>query len=121
MDLMDLVFVAFGKHVIALDRATGTIHWKWEAPKGKAYPALHLDRDRLFVSMLGYTYCLDPWTGTLIWQNELTGLRADVAAIATVSGSTDLRRPAAAAIAARRAASAGGGASNVHFHPHAHS
>lgn len=104
MELSELVFVAFSKYVVALDRSTGTILWEWEAPKGKNYPVLHLDRDCLFVSMMGYTYCLDPYTGRLQWENELPGLGTGVASIATVSGSSDSRRSVAADITARQSA-----------------
>ncbi|MGI8905532.1 MAG: PQQ-binding-like beta-propeller repeat protein [Candidatus Sumerlaeaceae bacterium] len=103
MDLDEMVFVGFGKHVVALDRATGTMLWKWQAPKGKAYPALLLDGDRLFVSLLGYTFCLDPYTGRVMWENYLPGLGMGVACIATVRANTQVQSAAHAAEAAEAA------------------
>jgi outer membrane protein assembly factor BamB len=97
MELGDMIFIGFSKHVVALDRATGTLLWKWVAPKGKAYPAVLLDGDRLIVSLMGYTYCLDPFSGRVMWQNELPGLGVGVACIATTRGNTDSRIMAAAA------------------------
>lgn len=97
-----MVFVAFGKHVVALHRETGVLLWKWRMPKGRTYPAILLDEDRLIVSAMGYTYCLDPATGALRWENELPGMGIGVACIATVRGSTGLHRAAAAAIEAQQ-------------------
>lgn len=104
----DFVFVGFAKHVVALDRATGKLMWEWEAPKGRQYPAVLFDRDKLFVSLMGYTYCLDPWTGHVLWENELSGMGTGVATMAAAGGSTGSAQ-AAAAIAAQQAAAAASG------------
>lgn len=102
MQLSDLIFVAFGDRVVALQRDTGELFWQWEAPKGNVYPALLLDGDRLIVSVMGYTYCLDPATGTPMWRNDLPGLGTGVASLASVRGGTSLIREAAADEAEQR-------------------
>ena len=49
------------------------------------------------VSVIGYTYCLDPATGNQIWFNELKGFGAGVAALASVRGCVQPLLDAAAA------------------------
>lgn len=95
MELANMVFIAFGKNVVALDRTTGIQLWTMKIPKGSAYPALLLDGEQLFVSAMGYTYCLDPYTGHQVWENDLPGMGVGVASIATTSGSTGTTRAAA--------------------------
>ena len=85
--------------------------WKWQIPKGKAYPAVLLDRDRLFVSAMGVTFCLDPWTGKVFWENELPGTGYGIATIAAVSGSTSQVRAAADEYQNRQSAAASNPAS----------
>ena len=72
----DFVFVAFGKHVVGLDRYTGEKIWQWSPPKGAGYISILLDGDRLIVSTNGYIYCLEPFTGQILWHNPLKGYGA---------------------------------------------
>jgi hypothetical protein len=66
-----LIFVGFNSRVVALHRDSGELVWQWKSPKGSGYVTLLLDGDRLIVSVIGYTYCLDPANGNQIWFNEL--------------------------------------------------
>jgi outer membrane protein assembly factor BamB len=86
--LNDLIFVGFNKQVIALDRYNGKKVWEWKSPEGSGYPAILVDGDRLIVSVLGYTYCLEPTTGSLVWENELKGHGTGITCIASVRGSS---------------------------------
>lgn len=86
--IADLVFVSFNKQVIALDRYTGEMAWKWSAPKGSGFVALLIDGDRLIASCQGYTYCLDPLYGQEVWSNPLEGMGVGTPCLASVSGST---------------------------------
>jgi hypothetical protein len=45
-----------------------------------------LDGDRLLVSVVGYTYCLNPATGHLMWSNFLSGMGVGVATLSSVRG-----------------------------------
>ncbi len=101
-----LIFVGFNSRVVALDRDSGAIVWQWKSPKGSGYITLLLDEDRLIVSVMGYTYCLDPATGQQLWFNELPGLGMGVASLASVRGGSaqNLEAIAAAAQAAANAA-----------------
>jgi outer membrane protein assembly factor BamB len=87
-DADSLVFVGFNSRVVALDRGTGELVWKWKCPRGTGIPALLLDGDRLIVSVLGYTYCLDPMNGDLLWQNPLKGLGVGTACLASARANT---------------------------------
>src|SRR6266436_5395875 len=60
LDLTSLIYVGLNSRVVALERETGELIWKWKCPKGSGFAALLLDGDRLIVSVQGYTYCLDP-------------------------------------------------------------
>ena len=86
--LEDLVFVGFNKQVIALDRYTGDIRWDWKAPQGSGFPAILVDGDRLIVSVQGYTYCLEPTTGSQVWFNELKGKGTGTSNLASLRGNS---------------------------------
>ena len=104
--LDDLVFVGFNKQVIALDRYTGKKVWEWKSPEGSGYPAILVDGDRLIVSVMGYTYCLEPTTGSLVWGNELKGHGMGITSIASVRGTSTGGAEAAVAAAAAAATAA---------------
>src|SRR6516164_2930765 len=80
----NMVFVGLNGRVVALDRDSGKIRWRWQATKSGGYMTLLPDRDRLVVSSGGYIYCLDPATGEELWDNPLTGFGVGVAALATI-------------------------------------
>lgn len=109
----DLVFVGLNSRVAAIDRHTGELVWKWKSPKGRSsFVAVLLDGDHLVVSVNGYTYCLDAFTGQQMWMNPLRGFGYGVPSLASVYGSTG--SAAAARIIAQQqaaaAAAAAGGA-----------
>ena len=107
----DLVYVGFNRRVIALDRYSGQIVWDWKSPKGAGFPSMLVDGDRLIVSVQGYTFCLEPITGALVWENELKGYGTGIPSLASARGITTSQSGAAAAVAAQQAAAAQGGAS----------
>ena len=88
LNLEDLVFVGFNSRIAALDRNGGQLVWQWKSPKGSGFVALLLDDDRLIASVQGYTYCLDPLTGRLLWNNPLTGFGTGVPCLASVAGAS---------------------------------
>ena len=73
-DASSLIFVGFNSRVVALDRDTGHLVWKWKSPSGTGIPVLLLDGDRLIVSVQGYMHCLDPACGAELWCNPLKGM-----------------------------------------------
>jgi outer membrane protein assembly factor BamB len=97
MAMEDLIYVGFNSRVAALNRDTGEIVWSWRSPKGTGYTTVLLDGDRLIVSVIGYTYCLHPETGQVLWFNELPGFGAGVASLASVRGTAPCTAEAASA------------------------
>ena len=82
----DLIFAGRGGWVLALHRDTGQIVWHNDQMKS-GYTTLLLDGDRLIVSTNGYLYCLDPLTGTIRWNNPLSGYGVGVTTLASARGS----------------------------------
>jgi len=99
-----LVFVAFNSQVVALDRYSGETQWTWKSPKGSGYVTILLDGDRLIVSVMGYTYCLDPIYGQEVWRNELEGMGVGVPSLASWRSANANTASAAAAAAQQQAA-----------------
>src|ERR1041384_1305440 len=96
--LEDVIFVGFNSRVAALNRDTGALRWQWKSPKGSGYTTVLLDGDRLIVSVMGYTYCLVPLTGQVLWFNELPGMGMGVPSLASVRGGS-ISNPESAAAA----------------------
>lgn len=108
----DLVFIGFNSRVVALDRYSGEIVWQWKAPRGRAsFVALLLDGDRLIVSVQGFTYCLAPMTGEVVWSNPLNGLGLGIPALVSVNGASGTAAAAAASVAAQQQQAAAASAS----------
>jgi outer membrane protein assembly factor BamB len=103
----DLVFVGFNSRVAAINRDTGDLAWQWKSPKGTGYVTIMLDGDRLIVSVVGYTYCLIPSTGQVLWSNELPGMGTGVASLASVRGGSISNVHVAASSTADQNAAAG--------------
>jgi outer membrane protein assembly factor BamB len=82
----DLLFVSFSDKVFALDRADGSIVWKWKSPKSTGLVALLPSGDRLFVSINGYTWALDPTSGAELWFQPFKKEGVGVAMLATMTG-----------------------------------
>jgi len=106
MEIEDLLFVGFNRYVVALSRATGELVWDWKAPTGTGFVTLLMDYDRLFVSVQGYTYCLDPLSGEQLWYNPLKGYGTGVASLATVWSNTQSAIMGEAQASAQRTAAA---------------
>lgn len=93
----------------ALDRDTGDLLWKWKSPLlRRGYVSLLLlDAERLIASVNGYTYCLDPLSGTQLWYNGLAGFGTGVTSIAAVDRHNPHDVLVAAAAANEESAAAG--------------
>ncbi|MCG3136913.1 MAG: hypothetical protein HJJLKODD_00751 [Phycisphaerae bacterium] len=60
--------------------------------------SLLVESDLLIVSVMGYTYGLDPRTGQQLWFNKLSGFGFGVACIASTSGHSGHTQAMQAAI-----------------------
>jgi outer membrane protein assembly factor BamB len=101
MTVDDLLFVAFNGRVLAVDRRSGVVMWRWECDR-RSFVAILPRPDAVFVSCDGYTWALDPWTGAEIWHQPFKGEGTGVPMLGTMSGVSDAG--GAAAEEARRAA-----------------
>lgn len=97
LKLSDLLFTGFNSCVAALHRDSGEILWNWQAPHGSGFVSLLPDGDRLIVSVQGYLYALDAWSGAPLWMNPMKGYGIGVASLASMNGSTSPQFLAAAA------------------------
>ena len=98
----EFVFVGFNSRVAAVDRRTGDIVWEWKSPKGRhSFVALLLDGDQLFVSIHGYTYCLDARTGSEVWNNPFSGFGHGIPSLVSAGGANSVSAAASAAAAAQ--------------------
>lgn len=88
MKINDLLFIGFNSRVVALAKMDGHLVWEWKSPKGSGYAAVHVDGNQVFVSVDGYTYALDPFSGGERWHNNLKGLGTGVPCLATATGGT---------------------------------
>ena len=86
MKISDLVFVGIGKSVVALNRATGEQVWATRL-KGYDFVNVVLDGGKIFASTCGEIFCLDPFTGDVLWHNPLKGFGTGLASIATDNGA----------------------------------
>jgi outer membrane protein assembly factor BamB len=103
----DLLFIGFNGRVIAVDRADGSVAWKWRPSRrgmGHGTVTLLPDGDRLFASMMGYTWALDPVDGRELWYQPLKGEGQGIPTLATMVSSSDGARLAATAAAAQASA-----------------
>ena len=106
----DLLFVSFGDTVIAVDRLDGSVVWKWKSSKSAGLVALLPSVDRLFVSINGYTWALDPTNGAELWFQPFKGEGMGVAMLATMrDGVSNAPLTGGAAIHSSGAGSADGG------------
>jgi glucose dehydrogenase len=107
----DVLYVGFNRRAAALDKRTGELIWSWKARDGSGFVSILLEGDQLFVSVQGYTYCLDATTGKELWMNPLKGFGVGAATLATSTGSSNHAILGEAQAAQQRAAQAAGTAS----------
>ena len=84
-----LIYVGFNSRVVALDRETGAVNWDWKSPKGSGFPAMLVDVPHVYVSLQGWTYCLDAATGEQLWDNPLKGFGMGVPNLATQGAGSE--------------------------------
>jgi hypothetical protein len=72
MPIEQLIFIGLNHFVVALHRDSGEIVWS-NKELHQGYVTLLLDGDRLIASSSGYIYCLNPYTGKILWHNPMKG------------------------------------------------
>ena len=65
----ELLFVAVGRTVAALDRGTGKTRWQLKLPRMfGGYITLVVGEREVFAGRGGYVYGIDPETGSVLWE-----------------------------------------------------
>ena len=72
MPIEQLIFIGLNHFIVALHRDSGEIVWSTKELH-QGYVTLLLDGDRLIASSSGYIYCLNPYTGKILWHNPMKG------------------------------------------------
>lgn len=66
------VYVGTGRFVMALDSQSGEEIWRTKLPSSSSSViTLLLNKQQLFAGCSGRAYCLDPRTGSILWENGL--------------------------------------------------
>ena len=85
--MRDMIVVGIGGYAAAIDRATGSEVWRTKL-RGSDFVNVAIDERDVFASTRGRLYCLDSTTGTIKWENELTGLGWGLVGIAGTGAVT---------------------------------
>jgi outer membrane protein assembly factor BamB len=104
----ELLFVSFVDKVFAIDRLDGSIVWKWTAPKSTGFVTMLPSVDRLFVSINGYTWALDPTNGQELWFQPFKGEGIGTAMLATMRDGAADAQTVGAAVATSSSGDGGG-------------
>lgn len=65
----ELLFVAVGRTVAALERGTGKTRWQLKLPRMfGGYITLVVGEQEVFAGRGGYVYGIDPQKGTVLWE-----------------------------------------------------
>jgi len=96
MKTSDLVFIGIKGSVVALNRNTGEQVWVTRL-KGYDFVNLVVQNETVLASCYGEIFCLDPLTGTALWQNPLKGFGVGLATIAIAGNSGSGNAPVLAA------------------------
>jgi hypothetical protein len=82
MRISELIYVGIKGSVVALNRATGTQVWTAYL-KGGDFVNVVVDQGQILATSYGEVFCLDPFTGKLLWHNGLKGFGRGLATIAS--------------------------------------
>ena len=96
MKTSDLVFIGIKGSVVALNRTTGEQVWVTRL-KGSDFVNIVVQNETLLASCYGEIFCLEPLTGTRLWQNPLKGFGVGLATIATAGNLGSGNAPVLAA------------------------
>ncbi len=99
MSQSEPLYIGIGKHVVAIDRATGAEIWRCKLGRS-SFITVSSDETNVYAGVSGELYCIDKATGHVRWHNPLKRLSTGVIAFSGDSASS----VTAAAIAAERAA-----------------
>ena len=79
----DRIFLGFNRRVAALDRHTGQIGWDWTGRAGMRLVSISAGESEIIVTLAGYTWALNPSSGSELWHNPLSGYGTGAAVVTT--------------------------------------
>jgi|CXWL01.1.fsa_nt_gi outer membrane protein assembly factor BamB len=101
----NVIYIGIQGSVLALAVEDGREIWRTRLKSANFVSVTQL-AGRLFASVAGELYCLDPATGTVLWHNKLKGLGQGFVTIAGDGGTAILAATQAAAQAQQAAMTA---------------
>ena len=93
-----ILLLGVKKRIIALRRETGERLWAQELPGemlGDSFVTLVADEQRVYAHAKGELFCLDLFSGQLLWRDTLPGLGFGLAMLALPGGLGSSPPPAA--------------------------
>jgi len=83
MNVNDLIFLGLKSRVSAITKADGRILWttQLEGTLGDGFVTLNCDGKHVYAYCKGQLYCLELFSGSVLWKNGLKGFGYGVASI----------------------------------------
>jgi outer membrane protein assembly factor BamB len=107
MKLQEIILIGVKHTVCAVSKANGAVLWTTKLPGGLGgdFVTVASDGERVFAHSSGQLFCLDLWSGRMLWTNELRGYGYGLASICVPGTATSPDLAAVRAIQAQREAS----------------
>ncbi len=112
MNANDFVLVGLKHRVTALGKSDGQIVWTTELPGGlgTGFVSVTCDDRRVFACANGQIYCLDLFSGQILWSNGLEGHGYGIASLCLHDGPAASTAAAYARISEQQSAAGAGAA-----------
>jgi outer membrane protein assembly factor BamB len=83
MKLQEFILIGVKHSVSAVSKSDGRVLWTTKLPGGLGgdFVTVACDGERVFAHSSGQLFCLDLWTGRMLWTNELRGYGYGLASI----------------------------------------
>jgi outer membrane protein assembly factor BamB len=79
----EIIVIGVKHSVSAVSKADGSVLWTTKLPGGLGgdFVTVACDGERVFAHSSGQLFCLDLWSGRMLWSNELRGYGYGLATI----------------------------------------
>ncbi|MDF3058876.1 MAG: PQQ-binding-like beta-propeller repeat protein [Rariglobus sp.] len=118
MNAEDIFLLATKGTVVAMHRETGRRLWEAQLKSGLGgdFVSLVADMRKVFAHTRGEVFCLDLFTGRILWKDGLSGLGYNLASLALPGSPESLMSVAAQRLAQEHAAADSSNSSAGHGH-----
>jgi outer membrane protein assembly factor BamB len=112
MKLQEIILIGVKHTVCAVSKANGASLWTTKLPGGLGgdFVTVACDGERVFAHSSGQLFCLDLWSGRMLWTNELRGYGYGLASICVPGMGSSPDMAAVRAIQSQREAANAGSA-----------